>query len=277
MVSKFAPSSRSVPRPIDPCFTLKRAATTISLSAHLFSLGSHTHRLQRLLNKSTPFFQINKIVSALLTHGVWKLPKTCNFTPGVPVGSMLSKATKGVSEILNKFQDVKFTCEYKYDGERAQFPDVVAAVSRLKKSNVSSFVLDCELVAYDRAKKNILPFRVLSTRARKNVALNDIKVDVCIFSFDLLYLNGQALLQENLRIRREFATAITSNDVEEVQKFLHQAVDVRRLARFGTRFSEEMLEQQFASLRSRVIPKPKTYYRYAETINPDVWFETSEV
>lgn len=62
----------------------------------------------------------DKIVSALLKDGVWVLPEKCNFTPGVPVGPMLSKATKGVSEILDKFQDVHFTCEYKYDGERAQ-------------------------------------------------------------------------------------------------------------------------------------------------------------
>jgi ATP-dependent DNA ligase len=62
----------------------------------------------------------DKIVAALLKDGVWELPKKCDFTPGVPVGPMLSKATKGVSEILNKFQDVEFTCEYKYDGERAQ-------------------------------------------------------------------------------------------------------------------------------------------------------------
>ncbi|KAK7273753.1 hypothetical protein RIF29_14816 [Crotalaria pallida] len=151
-------------------------------------------------------------------------------------------------------------------------------------------------------------------------------------------------------LTEKFATAITSNDVEEVQKFLDQAVDVscegliiktlnedatyepskrslnwlklkkdyienigdsldlvpvaafhghgertgvygafllacydnnneefQSICKIGTGFSEEMLEQQFASLRSRVIPKPKTYYRYAETINPNVWFETSEV
>ncbi|MED6186729.1 tRNA ligase [Stylosanthes scabra] len=94
----------------------------------------------------------DKIVSALLTHGVWKLPSTCNFTPGIPVGPMLSKPTKGFSEILNTVKDVEFTCEYKYDGERAQihymengsveiysrnaerntgkYPDVVAAISR---------------------------------------------------------------------------------------------------------------------------------------------------
>ncbi|KAH1220591.1 DNA ligase 1 [Glycine max] len=328
----------------------------------------------------------DKIISALLTEGLWMLPKKCNFTPGVPIGPMLSKATKGVSEILNKFQDVEFTCEYKYDGERAQihylengsveiysrnaerntgkFPDVVAAVSRLKKPTVSSFILDCEIVAYDRSTQKIRSFQMLSTRARKNVEIEDITVGVCIFAFDLLYLNGQALLQENLRVRREhlyasfeeepgflqFATTITSNDVEEIQNFLDQAVgascegliiktlnedatyepskrslnwlklkkdymdsigdsldlvpiaafhgrgkrtgvygafllacydndneEFQSICKIGTGFSEAVLEERSSSLRSKVIPKPKAYYRFGETINPDVWFEASEV
>ena len=68
---------------------------------------------------------------------------------------------------------------------------------------MKSFILDCEVVAFDREKKKILPFQILSTRARKNVNVNDIKVGVCIFAFDMLYLNGQQLIQENLDIRRE--------------------------------------------------------------------------
>ncbi|KAL2507040.1 DNA ligase 1 [Forsythia ovata] len=328
----------------------------------------------------------DKIVPALLAGGVWNLPKTCSFSPGIPVGPMLAKPTKGVSEIVERFQDMEFTCEYKYDGERAQihhmengsveiysrnaerntgkFPDVVAAITRLKKPSVMSFVLDCELVAYDRVKQKILPFQVLSTRARKNVVMSEIKVDVCIFAFDILYLNGQELLQEQLDIRREhlyksfqeelgffqFATAITSNDLEEIQKFLDDAVDsssegliiktlskdatyepskrshnwlklkkdymesigdsldlvpiaafhgrgkrtgvygafllacydsnneeFQSICKIGTGFSEAMLEERSAGLRSKVIPKPKSYYRYSDTINPDVWFEPTEV
>ncbi|KAK6926707.1 DNA ligase, ATP-dependent, central [Dillenia turbinata] len=328
----------------------------------------------------------DKIIPSLLSDGVWNLPKTCTFTVGVPVGPMLAKPTKGVSEIVDKFQNMEFTCEYKYDGERAQihymedgsveiysrnaerntgkFPDVVLVISRLKKSTVRSFVLDCEIVAFDRANQKILPFQTLSKRARKNVSVSDIKIDVCIYAFDILYLNGQPLIEQQLNVRREhlyksfeeevgflqFATAITSNDIEEIQKFLETAVDTscegliiktldrdatyepskrshnwlklkkdymesigdsldlvpiaafhgrgkrtgvygafllacydanneefQSICKIGTGFSEAMLEERSASLRSKVVPKPKSYYRYADTMNPDVWFEPTEV
>ena len=45
--------------------------------------------------------------------------------------------------------------------------------------------------------------QILSTRARKGVTINDIKVSVCTFGFDILYINGKPLLQEQLKIRRE--------------------------------------------------------------------------
>ena len=44
--------------------------------------------------------------------------------------------------------------------------------------------------------------QILSTRARKDVKVEDIKVRVCIFAFDCLYLNGKTLLQEPLTQRR---------------------------------------------------------------------------
>lgn len=352
--------------------------------AHIDSPFEEAAKIVKQVYSVIPVY--DKIVPALITGGVWNLSKTCSFTPGVPIGPMLSKPTKGVSEILDKFQDMEFTCEYKYDGERAQihylengsveiysrnaerntgkFPDVVLAVSRLKKPSITSFVLDCELVAYDREKRKILPFQTLTTRARKNVAMSDIKVEVCIFAFDILYLNGQQLMQEQLNVRREhlyksfeedpgyfqFATAIISNDLEEIQKFLEIAVDsscegliiktlskdatyepskrsnnwlklkkdymesigdsldlvpigafhgrgkrtgvygafllacydgsneeYQSICKIGTGFSEVVLEERSSSLRSKVIPKPKPYYRYGDSLKPDVWFEPTEV
>lgn len=61
-----------------------------------------------------------KIISAIVQHGIRNLSDTCKFTVGIPIGPMLAKPTTGVSEVLNKFQDMEFSCEYKYDGERAQ-------------------------------------------------------------------------------------------------------------------------------------------------------------
>ncbi|KAK8955749.1 DNA ligase 1 [Platanthera guangdongensis] len=327
-----------------------------------------------------------KIVPALLNVGVLKLSEACKFSLGVPVGPMLAKPTKSVSEILDKFQGTEFTCEYKYDGERAQihymedgsieiysrnaerntgkYPDVVGSVLRFKKPAVNSFVLDCEIVAFDREKQRILPFQVLSTRARKGVILSDIKVAVCTFAFDILYINGRPLLEEQLKVRKEelynsfvevpgefcFATAITSNDLEEIQKFLDKSVssscegliiktlekdatyepskrsnnwlklkkdymdsvgdtldlvpiaafhgrgkrtggygsfllacydeqneEYQSICNIGTGFSELQLEERSKSLGYKIISKPKPYYRVADSMNPDVWFEPAEV
>jgi hypothetical protein len=52
-------------------------------------------------------------------------------------------------------------------------------------------VLDAEAVAIDRKTGKLMPFQELSRRKRKDVKVEDIQVRVCLFAFDLLYLNGE--------------------------------------------------------------------------------------
>jgi hypothetical protein len=58
-------------------------------------------------------------------------------------------------------------------------------------SDISSFILDAEIVAINASGGSLKSFQELSNRARKDVKLHEIKVSVCVYAFDLMYLNGQ--------------------------------------------------------------------------------------
>lgn len=174
------------------------------------------------------------VIPALLKGGVEGLREECKLTPGVPLKPMLAKPTKAITEVLDRFEGKPFTCEYKYDGERAQvhllpngklavfsrnsenmsvkYPDLVEQIPRCIKPSVKSFVLDAEAAAWKKAETDpatgveepakLLPFQELSRRKRKDVKAEDIKIKVKLFGFDLLYLNGEPLLSLSLSERR---------------------------------------------------------------------------
>lgn len=84
----------------------------------------------------------DKVVPALLEGGIDGVRTACRLTPGVPLKPMLAKPTKAIGEVLDRFEGKKFTCEYKYDGERAQ-------VHRLEDGTVGVFSRNSE----DMSKK----------------------------------------------------------------------------------------------------------------------------
>ena len=58
---------------------------------------------------------------------------------------------------------------------------------------------------------------MLSTRKRKDVKIADIKVQVYLFAFDCLYLNGKNLLSEPLTARREALTSALVETPDQLQ------------------------------------------------------------
>jgi len=66
------------------------------------------------------------------------------------------------------------------------------------KEGTKSFVLDAEAVAINKDTAKLMPFQELSRRKRKDVKVEDILVRVCLFAFDLLYLNGEV---RNIELR----------------------------------------------------------------------------
>lgn len=218
------------------------------------------------------------IVPAMLEHGIFNLRENCKLQPGVPLKPMLAKPTKSITEVLDRFEGKSFTCEYKYDGERAQihyvaedspveypsslpgsnkkakglsaifsrnsehlskkYPDILVKLDTWIKPETKSFVLDCETVAWDLVEKKVLPFQQLMTRKRKDVKVEDVKVKVCVFAFDMLFYNGEAVVERSFRERREllhiafkevegefsFAQYGNTNELEEIQILLDESV-----------------------------------------------------
>lgn len=70
------------------------------------------------------------------------------------------------------------------------YPDIIDFLKTQIPAGVTSFIMDSEIVAIDIKSMKILPFQTLSNRSKKNVKKEDIEIDVCLFMFDLLYLNG---------------------------------------------------------------------------------------
>ena len=183
---------------------------------------------------------------------------------------MLAYPTRSITEVLDRFEGIPFTCEFKYDGERAQihrtgeeegqrvvysrnsenmtqkYPDLLETMLLAECPETHSYVLDAEVVAWDKAAGHLLPFQILSTRKRKDVTVDSIQVVVCLFAFDLLYLNGVSLVEEPLEKRRQllwssfreipgqfqFAKYANATATEQIESFLEEAIQSMRAYKF---------------------------------------------
>ena len=244
------------PPKVNASFEAKVEATTAAIRTAYSELPSYDALLPACLELGA------RIPEELAT-------RVC-LTPGIPVSPMLAQPTKGVGEVLERLGrdrdgDTEYGCEYKYDGERAQihhvsgeftriysrnlednsgkYPDIASMIGGAVRpgTTVSSFILDSEAVAYDLEAGAILPFQSLQSRKRKAVSEESITVGVCVYAFDLLYLNGESLLRLDFATRRKmlyehfapidgkfaFAQARDLSSADDMGEFLQEAIDAR--------------------------------------------------
>lgn len=186
--------------------------------------------------------------------------KKIDIIPGRPLKAMLpvkvTKIEEGF-EVCGK----PAAFEHKYDGFRMlihglngniwlftrklenvtkQFPDVVEAVRKHVKSK--SFILDSEVVGYDPKTKKDKPFEAISQRIKRKYDVDKLikQLPVQINAFDILFLDGESLMDKEFKERRKLlekavktekmvirpSFQIVTSDEKEAEKFYEKALEI---------------------------------------------------
>ncbi|KAG2015773.1 DNA ligase, variant 3 [Coprinopsis cinerea AmutBmut pab1-1] len=206
----------------------KKSSSEVSNQEEVKEIFSRAETLVKEVYVQRPCY--DDIASALLQHGLPQLAQSVPLTVGIPLHPALGSPNRSFDEIYDRLGGAPFTAEFKYDGQRAQiharrdeegkthvklfsrhledmttkYPDVVATIERmlLDAPATTSFILDSEIVAIDLTTGELKSFQELSNRPRKGAKLENIKVAVGVFAFDLMYYNQQSLLLAPFRERR---------------------------------------------------------------------------
>ena len=182
-----------------------------------------------------------------------------------PLGFMLASPVESPEEAVERFSGeaeeavetahIEAFLEDKYDGMRAQvhcgdpeqvgrvaiysrnqedvtesFPELAEAFARW---DVGPLIFDGEILGWDLEAGRALPFAVLGQRIGRKRVSNEWReqVPVVFMAFDLMYADGELLLELPLRERRNRLEAVVEKLVEVARSPL--VVDERKRARRG--------------------------------------------
>jgi len=101
-----------------------------------------------------------------------------------------------------------------------QYPEIIEAAKKQIKAD--SVILDGEGIGYNKETGEFLPFQETIQRKRKyNVAETAKNIPLKYFVFDILYLNGESVIEKPLSERRKLLTEIIQpGQVIEVDDYL---------------------------------------------------------
>ena len=171
-----------------------------------------------------------------------------------PVKPMLAQTAENVEEAI-KEHGGKTAFEYKLDGARIQIhklgqevrifsrrlTDVTASLPEIvelirSEINAKEVIMEGEVIAVGE-DGSPLPFQHLMRRFRRIREIEDVsrKIKVQLYLFDIIYLNGQSLIDMPYIERRKklaeiagrisLTKQLVTGDLEQAQKFLEEAIN----------------------------------------------------
>ncbi|MCW7078792.1 MAG: ATP-dependent DNA ligase [Canidatus Methanoxibalbensis ujae] len=209
--------------------------------------------IERAYNTSSDLGDVAKTLATSGLEGI----KNYKIRVGRPIRMMLAQRLASADEILNKLGG-EAACEWKYDGERIQihkkgkevilfsrrleniteqYPDVCATVREHVQCNEA--IIEGECVAVHPDTGELLPFQELMHRRRK-YGVEDAakKFPVSLFLFDVLYMDGEDLTQQEYIVRRKkleeivlcderirLTEMLRTSDLSEVERFFEHAIE----------------------------------------------------
>ncbi len=200
---------------------------------------------------------------------------------GRPLKLMLALLSKGIPEAFESLgKPAQF--EFKLDGFRLaihknvkeirlftrnmedvtkQFPDVVSVVKKNVKGR--SFILDCEIVGFDKKTGKHVPFQKISQRIKRKYEIDRMieELPVEISVFDLILYNDKSLMNENLKERRKILERI----VHPINK---KIVLTKKLITSSTEKAEEFYKKALESGMEGIMVKNfESKYRSGRYVN----------
>ena len=181
------------------------------------AFGRDTHSVRQAMLLSGDIAQV-----ALLAKN--DALSTAIMKPLSPLSFMLADVMFSAQEIA-QYYNKPLICEFKYDGIRVQlhkfsnkimmfsrkledvtssFPDILSAAALM----TAEFILDGEVLAYRDGRP--LHFHELQQRLRRKTVTDSLmsEVPIVYVAYDILYLNGQSLVDRPLTERKELLSQL---------------------------------------------------------------------
>ena len=167
---------------------------------------------------------------------------------GYPVRSELCERLPNPEKVIEKMGEVD--AQYKYDGFRVQlhkngdivrmfsrnleemthmFPELTEAVK--KQIKAKTIILDSEALAYNPESEEFLPFQETTKRRRKHgIAEMAKSLPLKAFVFDILYKDGESLIDQPLTKRMEILKEVLPEDDVLIRTKNQTVMDAKTLS-----------------------------------------------